>query len=199
MFDLFSLQHHKYRRGVEFNVSTLGIKFYFLLVICFLIFLLVGCQPKDANSKTIQPQVKIVGVPSGNTLNAIAIGSQSNLNSQVRLIGIDAPDRRQRPWGEDSSRRLRELIGDKPVKLEFDLKEKDRFGRMLAYAWQDKILLNEELVKEGYALFVPRSPNHKYDLRLERAQQYARLMGNGIWNPEKPMRLTPGEFRRIYR
>ncbi|MDJ0772938.1 MAG: thermonuclease family protein [Mastigocoleus sp. MO_167.B18] len=161
--------------------------------------MLVSCQPKESNSKFIQPQVKIAGISSGNTLNVIGIAPQPNVSSQVRLIGVDAPDRRQNPWGEKSSRRLQELIGDKLIKLEFDLEEKDRFGRTLAYVWQDEILLNEQLVKEGYALFVPRSPNHKYDLRLERAQQFARLMGKGIWDPEKPMRLTPAEFRRIYR
>lgn len=211
MFDLFSLHKQKNHRDVLRRVSTTEVhtgiwclvksrfNFYLLFVICFSVLLLVGCQPKVSQSKPIQPQVKIAGVTSGNTLNVIGIDSQSNLNSQVRLIGVDAPDRRQNPWGEQSSRRLMELIGDKLIKLEFDLEQTDRFGRTLAYVWQDEVLLNEQLVKEGYALFVPRSPNHKYDLRLERAQQFARLMGKGIWDPEKPMRLTPAEFRRIYR
>jgi micrococcal nuclease len=69
----------------------------------------------------------------------------------------------------------------------------------LAYVWKDKLLLNEEVVKQGYALFVARSPNHKYDQRLEHAQQWARIMGKGIWNTDKPMRVTPGEFRRLSR
>ena len=188
-------------RDVKFYVSTsnLRVNFYFLLFICFSIVLLVGCQPKASKTEPIEAQVKIAGVTSGNTLNVIAIDSQSNLNSQVRLIGLDAPSQRQRPWGEKSSRRLRELIGDKLVKLEFDVEQTDKFGRTLAYVWQGEVLLNEQLVKEGHALFVPRSPNHKYDLRLERAQQFARVMGKGIWNPDKPMRLTPTEFRQIYR
>ena len=188
-------------RDVKFYVSTskLGVNFYFLLFICFSVLSLVGCQPKASKPEPIEPQVKIAGVTSGNTLNVIGIDSQPNLNSQVRLIGLDAPGQRQQPWGEQSSRRLRELVGDKLVKLEFDLEQTDKFGRTLAYVWQDEVLLNEQLVKEGHALFVPRSPNHKYDLRLERAQQFARLMGKGIWNPDKPMRLTPTEFRQIYR
>ena len=182
-------------RDVKFYVSTSN----FLLFTCFLVLLLVGCQPKASKSKPIEPQVKIAGVTSGNTLNVIGIDSQPNLNTQVRLIGVDAPDRRQRPWGEQSPQRLQELIGNKLVKLEFDVEQTDRFGRTLAYVWQDGVLLNEQLVKEGHALFVPRSPNHKYDLRLERAQEFARIMGKGIWNPDKPMRITPTEFRRIYR
>jgi micrococcal nuclease len=69
----------------------------------------------------------------------------------------------------------------------------------LAYVWKNQMFLNEQVLKQGYALFVGRSPNHKYDDRLENAQHWARLMGQGIWNPEKPMRLTPGEFRRMNR
>jgi micrococcal nuclease len=56
-------------------------------------------------------------------------------------------------------------------------------------------LVNEQLVVEGY-VYVPRSINNKYEQRLTNAQEFARLMGKGIWNPEKPMRLTPTEFRR---
>ena len=122
---------------------------------------------------------------------------QPTLISQVRLIGIDAPDMQQRPWGIEAKQQLEALIEEgQPVRLEFDISEKDKFGRTLAYVWKDMVLLNEQLVKNGYALFVARSPNHKYDQRLERAQQWARLMGQGIWNPESPMRLTPAEFRR---
>jgi micrococcal nuclease len=84
-----------------------------------------------------------------------------------------------------------------PVFLEPDTQEKDPSGRWLAYVWYDGVLLNEQLVKEGYVLAVPRSPNKKYDSRLVRAQEYARIMGYGIWNPDQPMRLTPAEFRRL--
>ncbi|NEQ28022.1 MAG: thermonuclease family protein, partial [Microcoleus sp. SIO2G3] len=84
-----------------------------------------------------------------------------------------------------------------PVFLEPDKQEKDSFGRWLAYVWYDGKLLNEQLVKEGYVLSAPRSPNDKYDERIARAQEYARIMGYGIWNPVQPMRLTPAEFRRL--
>ncbi|CCH66152.1 Thermonuclease precursor [Richelia intracellularis HM01] len=64
--------------------------------------------------------------------------------------------------------------------------------------WKDGTLLNEQLVKDGYVLYVSSTPNQKYTPRLERAQQWARLTGGGIWNPEKPMRLSPHEFSRQY-
>ncbi|MDJ0737282.1 MAG: thermonuclease family protein [Nostocaceae cyanobacterium] len=161
---------------------------------------MVGCQSPKKPEQPIKVQVRVVRVVSGQTLEVLGMGAQPNLISQVRLIGIDAPDLRQRPWGDKSKERLQEMIGtQQPVTLEFDIEVKDKIGRTLAYAWKDEELLNEKLVKEGQALFVGRSPNHKYDQSLERAQHKARLMGKGIWNPEKPMRLSPSEFRRQYR
>ncbi|KAB8314994.1 thermonuclease family protein [Tolypothrix campylonemoides VB511288] len=169
------------------------------IVIVFCLLLLVACQPQKKLEESTRVQIKVAQVVSGQTLEVVGIGEQPSLISQVRLLAIDAPDLQQRPWGDAAKERLEALVGEQPVMLEFDVQMKDKFGRTLAYAWKDEVLLNEQLVKEGYALFVGRSPNHKYDLRLERAQQWARLMGQGIWNPEKPMRLTPAEFRRQYR
>ena len=162
--------------------------------------LLVSCQSHN-NSSIIPANVKIARVVSGQSLEVLGMEAQPNLISQVRLIGLDAPDIRQLPWGEDAKQLVETLIGgaNQAVNLEFDLEAKDKFNRTLAYVWKDKPLLNEEVVKQGYALFVARSPNHKYDQRLERAQQWARIMGKGIWNPDKPMRITPGEFRRLSR
>lgn len=162
--------------------------------------LLVSCQSQN-NSSIIPANVKIARIVSGQSLEVLGMEAQPNLISQVRLIGLDAPDIRQLPWGEDAKQLVEGLIGgaNQAVNLEFDLEAKDKFNRTLAYVWKDKLLLNEEVVKQGYALFVARSPNHKYDQRLERAQQWARIMGKGIWNPDKPMRITPGEFRRLSR
>lgn len=167
-----------------------------IALLCCLL-LLVSCQA-DHSTASNQVQVKVAGIVSGQTVDVLGIAEQPNLTSRVRLVGIDAPDFRQRPWGEESRQVLANLIGDpaQPVILEFDLEAKDQNGRFLAYVWKDQQLLNEEVVKQGYALFVGRSPNHKYDQRLERAQQWARLMGKGIWNPEKPLLLSPAEFRR---
>ncbi|MEA5507926.1 thermonuclease family protein [Halotia wernerae UHCC 0503] len=159
--------------------------------------LLVSCQAKNQLENN-QAQVKVARIVSGQSLEVLGMAEQPNLISQVRLIGVDAPDLRQRPWGDGAKEALEKLVGDleKPVTLEFDIEAKDKIGRTLAYVWKDQQLLNEQILKQGYGLFVGRSPNHKYDQRLERAQQWARLMGKGIWNSEKPMRLTPAEFRR---
>ncbi|MEM9924047.1 MAG: thermonuclease family protein [Cyanobacteria bacterium P01_D01_bin.50] len=171
-----------------------------VIFLCCLL-LLWGCQAKKDGFQPGMVEIKVVRVVSGQTLQVMGFREQPSLVSEVRLTGITAPSTRQRPWGEASKQRLMELIKDKssPVRLEFDVEAKDKFGRTLAYVWKEKTLINEQLVKEGHALFMARSPNHKYDARLERAQHWSRLMGEGIWNPEKPMRLSPSEFRRVFR
>jgi micrococcal nuclease len=143
-------------------------------------------------------------VVSGQTLDVLNTNQQPPLIERVRLIGIEAPDLKQHPWGATAKNRFEKMITKitgqqlvlQPVFLEPDVQEKDSSGRWLAYVWHDNVLLNEQLVKEGYVLAAPRSPNNKYDSRIARAQEYARIMGYGIWNPDQPMRLTPAEFRR---
>lgn len=167
----------------------------FLVLICCLL-LIFGCQ---ASKETKVSMFKVEQVISGQSLEVIDTKKQSKSLLRVRLIGIDAPDLKQEPWGTAAQMRLQELIGKQPVVLESDAEVKDQYQRQLAYVWRDRTLLNEQLVKEGLALFVPRTPNNKYDQKLAHAQEFARLMGLGIWNPQQPMRLTPSEFRSQYR
>lgn len=163
-------------------------------------------------------QVKVARVLSGQTLEVEDIGNATKMTSslphsglrpasltlltprsslKVRLVGIDAPDLQQQPWGSEAKQRLEAMIIGKTVLLEFDTQQKDAFGRHLAYVWHNGVLLNEQLVKEGYVLWKARSPNYKYDQRLENAGAWAKLMGQGIWNPDRPMRQTPAEFRKL--
>ncbi|MGQ4648202.1 thermonuclease family protein [Lyngbya aestuarii] len=173
-------------------------------ILCCCCLLLVGCSSTKVNQGvTIQVQ----RVVSGQTLEVLNPESRSPLIERVRLIGVDAPDLKQRPWGPTAKKRLEQILsktgsnseGEQPllqqVFLESDAQKKDSFGRWLAYLWNDGVLLNEQLVREGYVLAAPRAPNNKYDERIARAQEYARIMGYGIWNQDKPMRSTPAEFR----
>ena len=147
---------------------------------------------------SVVPQGQLVKVEqtlSGQTIEVASIGDLEAIPKRVRLIGISAPDLRQLPWGMQARNKLVELIGDQPVLLEFDIQKQDQYQRQLGYIWREKELINEQMVKQGYALAVARSPNNKYDQRLVDAQEWARIMGVGIWDPKNPMRLTPTEFR----
>ncbi|MEG4145770.1 thermonuclease family protein [Microcoleus sp. Pol12B5] len=162
----------------------------FAIALCLL---LASCQKPEMPQGTI---AKVERAISGQTIEVISTADKIALLEQIRLIGIDAPDLKQQPWGEAAKQRLEQLTRGKQVLLESDIEQKDQFDRKLAYLWQDKNLLNEQLVKEGYALASVRSPNTKYQQRLINAQEWARLMGKGLWNPKRALRQTPAEFRQ---
>lgn len=166
--------------------------------LCLLLAMFVlGCENNQVPEKKLF-EVRVEQVISGQTIK-IATDSETDSDyDRVRLIGIDAPDWRQKPWGLKAKTRLQNLIEGQSVWLEFDVKtQDDRYKRQFAYAWLDgSIFVNELLVQEGYVLAKERYPNTKYSLNLARAQEWARLRELGIWNPEQPMRLTPSEFRR---
>ena len=175
---------------IALRVTQIVIYWLFAIALCLL---LASCEqpPEIPQGST----VKVERVVSGQTIEIAGFADQTPILEQVRLIGIEAPDLKQQPWGPESKQKLEQLIGGQQVLLESDAQDKDRNDRKLAYLWRGEILLNEQLVKEGYALVVARSPNTKYKQRLANAQEWARLMGRGIWNPEQPMRQTPAEFR----
>ncbi len=136
--------------------------------------------------------VSVVRIISGNTLEVIGDRSTSET---IRLIGISAPSAEQKPWGIDAKEYLKDRLEKQAVVLERDREIEDKYGRTLGYIWQDGELINEELVKEGYALAQEWFPNTQYSQRLQYAEQRARTLELGIWNRENPMRLTPSEFR----
>lgn len=169
------------------------------LLSCFLL-LLGGCQLTNVPNQT---SAQVQQVISGHTVDVLISNQDPPLMARIRMIGIQAPSWKQKPWGDQAKTCLQKMLSEtsetsdqQSVILELDLEEKDRYSRWLAYVWLDGVLLNEQLVAKGCALASPLVPNNKYDDQIARAQEYARIMGYGIWNPDRPLRLTPAEFRR---
>lgn len=164
---------------------------YCLLLALFLL----GCQHYNS---PVGLTARFQRISSGQTLEVLIASNAKPLIERVRLIGIQAPELSQQPWGKTAKKRLEELLRENNdrqlVLLESDRTEKDRFGRRLAHVWKNGVLVSEELVVRGYVL-ADLEYTHKYSKQLIRAQEYARLMGYGIWNPSQPLRLTPEEFR----
>jgi micrococcal nuclease len=115
---------------------------------------------------------------------------------KVRLIGIDSPEQDQRPFG---ARARDALIGflppGAPVRLERDVAATDRYTRELAYVWTGATLVNEAMVRGGWAVLYTVPPNVKYAERLRRAQNKARAEGAGLW-AQNGFACLPSEFRR---
>lgn len=114
---------------------------------------------------------------------------------RVRLIGIDTPERQQ-AFSEVARQALLEMIPcATAVRLEWDVAPTDRFGRLLAYVWVGPTLVNEAMVRDGWAVLYTVPPNVKYAGRLGRAQKEARARGAGLW-AQRGFDCPPSEFRR---
>ena len=115
---------------------------------------------------------------------------------RVRLIGIDSPESQQRPYGDRARQALLELLtAGAAVRLETDVAPTDRYGRVLAYVWIGPVLVNEAMVRNGWAVLYTVPPNVKYADRLTRAQNEARAHGAGLWS-QRGFECLPSDFRR---
>ncbi len=140
---------------------------------------------------------KVIRVIDGDT---IKVNLQGQTES-VRLIGIDTPECRANQKAErDSERSGQDLAaivsqgkeataftrskvkkGD-TVRLETDVRKRDRYQRILAYVWlADGTMLNEAIVRAGYAQAVTYPPNVKYQTIFQETAHEAREQGRGLW------------------
>ena len=115
---------------------------------------------------------------------------------KVRLIGIDTPELAQGAAGDAARGALRRLLPEgASVRLELDAAPRDRYRRTLAYVWRGERLVNEAMVREGWAVLFTVPPNVRYARRLERAQHEARARRAGLW-ARGGFDCSPSAFRR---
>ncbi len=102
----------------------------------------------------------------------------------VRYIGIDTPEVRPvpEPFGPQATEYNEKLLRRGSVRLEKDESETDRFGRLLRYVYADGILVEAELVREGYARAVRYPPDLRSAVCLEALEEEARQAGRGMWS-----------------
>ncbi len=84
--------------------------------------------------------------------------------------------------GEKSTRFVRALVkpGDR-VRMEFDVEKRDRYGRLLAYVYlSNGKMLNEEIVRAGYASLLTYPPNVKYEQRFLKAYRGGKGESEGV-------------------
>ncbi|MGH7477399.1 MAG: thermonuclease family protein [Longimicrobiales bacterium] len=115
---------------------------------------------------------------------------------RVRLLLIDAPESQQEDYGLRAKLALEELVavGD-TVRLEPDVEPRDRYGRLLAYVWADTLLVNEELLRRGYAVVAVYPPNVRRVERFRAAAAEARQRERGLW-ATPAFDCLPADFRR---
>jgi len=133
----------------------------------------------------------VVKVKDGDTITLLDSDERSH---EVRLAGIDAPEKKQ-AFGQRSKQSLSDLAYMRKATVHFD--KKDRYGREVG-----KILVNErdvnlEQIKRGMAWVYRQYQRElsKEDRELyDQAEGVAKLSGHGLWADDAP--TPPWDFRR---
>lgn len=126
---------------------------------------------------------KVTRVVDGDTIKVDFNGKEES----VRLIGIDTPESvnpdasKNVLEGKIASDYTKSRLEGKEVELEFDVQERDRYGRLLAYVWIGGEMFNKTLLSEGYAQVATFPPNVKYVDEFIEFQRRARENNKGFW------------------
>lgn len=161
-----------------------------------LLSLLYGLSERDnpQGKNNADSWIKVETVYDGDTIGARI----ENRREKIRLIGIDAPEMGQRPWGRKAREYLESLIASSSghVLLEYDVERRDKFNRILAYIkTKDGRMVNAELVRNGYAVLFTFPPNVRHVGEFTSAQTEAREKRLGIWG-NRGLKQMPVDYRR---
>jgi micrococcal nuclease len=142
---------------------------------------------------------KVVKIVDGDTFHVVL---DSHDTVKVRMTGIDTPESRDNAKArKDALRSGQDLqtitaLGKKStaylerilplgttVRLEYDVRQKDRYGRSLAYVFipGDTVMLNLKLIQAGMASAMTIAPNVKYSELFRTAEAEARRNRVGHW------------------
>lgn len=105
---------------------------------------------------------------------------------KVRYIGMDTPEtvHPEKPvqcFGKEASEENKRLVEGQTIRLEKDVSETDRYGRLLRYVYLDGIMVNDTLVRQGFAYASTYPPDVKYQDQFSTAQKEARENMRGLW------------------
>ncbi len=165
-----------------------------LLLILSAVFAASG-RGDDLAASALQPAT-VITVNDGDTVTLLLGGKRC----RARLIGIDAPEMGQEPWGRISREHLRKLLKGYRwrVSVERDIEQYDKYNRLLVYLWSpDGQMLNERMLQDGHAVLFTIQPNSKYAERFRKAQRLARENGRGIWGKDG-LREKPLDYKRAH-
>ncbi len=168
------------------------------LALC-LVFTLLALKLQSADTQAFPRERAVVTrVVDGDT---IVVRLDSGKSEHVRLIGIDTPESKpnkraglqSKRSGRDESTiialgkeawRNTELLAPvgTQVELEYDVQQRDKYKRLLAYAYlSDGRMLNEEILRAGYGSLLTIAPDVRYTERFRKAYEESRAAGRGLW------------------
>ncbi len=198
-------------RGYLFRRRRYPLIFVLLFIIISLQYILRDRAGDSQRGEIRGDKAIVVAVHDGDTVT-LKIGDQKGwwrgksgeATVRARLIGIDAPEMGQLPWGKKAKEHLERLIkkggGEVTVvRIETDIQRFDKYNRWLVYLFtEDGRFINEEMLRDGYAVLLTIPPNVKYVDRLVEAQRMAKAQRLGIWG-KGGLKEMPIEYKEKHR
>lgn len=124
---------------------------------------------------------RVTRIVDGDTFH-VSINGQDDT---IRMYHMNAPETHSPEkgvecGGADATKYLRFVLGFAPggtVDLEYDVTKRDQYNRRLAYVWyrvgDDVYLVNEAMVRTGWAESRLYEPDDKYGAQLDAAEQFS--------------------------
>ena len=140
----------------------------------------------------------ITRITDGDTVQAV---TPEGTKLKVRLYGIDAPETAKgkipgEPFGNASRKHLAALVNQQTVTLE--IRDIDRYRRMVAILWLVERNVNQEMIAAGMAEAYREYLKPPYRTPFLLAEQEAKTQGKGIWS-QGNTHERPSHFRRRIR
>jgi len=173
-----------YRKGFQRGIITgMASVLVELLLVLGSMFGVAGPTDRTATALPTSATGTVVFVYDGDTVLA-RIGTST---MRVRYIGIDTPERNYDSseagdcYAEEAAQANRELVHGREVSFVPDQEDRDSYGRALRYVYVGGVLVNEVLVRDGYAQVLAIPPNTSMRDRLSRAESEASGALHGLW------------------
>ena len=161
-------------------MSLNKIKLFLVISICPVFFSLTNINVESQEVRLISGIAKVI---DGDTIRIN--------EKKIRLLGIDAPEKKQqckKPWltisflsfnkdypcGVISTDKLKKKINDKFIICEYTTK--DRYKRYIAECFKEKTNLNAWMVRNGYAVAY-----RKYSKKYVSHENFAKKEKLGLW------------------
>ncbi len=165
--------------------------FFILLISIFVIAFFVGerasinFEPSSLsltpapNSAVNKEEVLVKRVIDGDTI-------ELENGQRVRYIGMDTPETIEPRksiacFSKEAVEFNKNLVEGKKVRLEKDVSETDKFGRLLRYVFVGSVFVNDYLVRQGYASTATFPPDVRYQSQFVEAEREARENNRGLW------------------
>ncbi|MED4816387.1 thermonuclease family protein [Bacillus atrophaeus] len=147
-------------------------------------------KEKTTDKSDVKDDKELVDVTLDRAVDGDTIKIKYNGNvDTVRYLLVDTPESKKpdscvQPYGEDASKRNKELVSDGKLQMEFDKGDhRDKYGRLLAYVYVDGKSVQETLLKEGLArVAYVYEPNTKYIDTYKEDEQEAKKKSLSIWS-----------------